>query len=157
MEILNYLAVNATSDTQCTIGNTTITKLFQILKTNKAFSPDKLNPALLKQALSELNLLAVLSVHNYSIFLLQSSAVPNQWKIANITSVWKKKDQQTQRATIDQYPREVSGKKHFSKPKQFSTFDKHINSLSILLPPWWFYCKLIAHWYIHGLLMKAKR
>lgn len=87
MEILNYLAVNATSDTQCTLGNTTITKLFQILKTNKAFSPDKLNPALLKQALSELNLLAVLSVHNYSVFLLQSSAVPNQWKIANITSV----------------------------------------------------------------------
>lgn len=51
MEILNYLAVNATSDTQCTLGNTTITKLFQILKTNKAFSPDKLNPALLKQAI----------------------------------------------------------------------------------------------------------
>lgn len=135
MEILNYLTVNTTSDTQYTLGNTTITKLFQILKTNKAFSPDKLNPALLKQALSELNLLAVLSVHNYSIFLLQSSAVPNQWKIANITSVWKKKDQQTQRATIDQYPREVSGKKHFSKPKQFSTFDKHINSLSIWHPP----------------------
>lgn len=135
MEILNYLTVNTTSDTQYTLGNTTITKLFQILKTNKAFSPDKLNPALLKQALSELNLLAVLSVHNYSIFLLQSSAVPNQWKIANITSVWKKKDQQTQRATIDQYPREVSEKKHFSKPKQFSTFDKHIHSLSIWHPP----------------------
>lgn len=50
MEILNYLAVNATSDTQCT-QYTTITKLFQILKTNKAFSPDKLNPALLKQAI----------------------------------------------------------------------------------------------------------
>lgn len=134
MEILNYLAVNATSDTQCTLGNTTITKLFQILKTNKAFSPDKLNPALLKQALSELNLLAVLSVHNYSIFLLQSSAVPNQWRMANIISVCKRKDQQTQRATIDQYPREVSGKKHFSKPKQFSTFQQHINSLSIWLP-----------------------
>lgn len=134
MEILNYPAVNTTSDTQCTLGNTTITKLFQILKTNKAFSPDKLNPALLKQALSELNLLAVLSVHNYSIFLLQSSAVPNQWKIANIISVCKRKDQQTQRATIDQYPREVSGKKHFSKPKQFSTFKQHINSLSIWLP-----------------------
>lgn len=38
-------------DTQYTLGNTTITKLFQILKTNKAFSPDKLNPALLKQAI----------------------------------------------------------------------------------------------------------
>lgn len=67
MEILNYLAVNTTSDTQCTLGNTTITKLFQILKTNKAFSPDKLNPALLKQALSELNLLAVLSVRCITI------------------------------------------------------------------------------------------
>lgn len=108
MEILNYLAVNATSDTQCTLGNTTITKLFQILKTNKAFSPDKLNPALLKQALSELNLLAVLSVHNYSIFLIQSSAVPNQWKIANIITVCKRKDQQTQRATTDQYLCSVS-------------------------------------------------
>ena len=58
----------------------------QILNTNKATGPDNLNPMLLKQASSELAY-PLTKLFNLS---LQSSTVPNQWKIANVTPVYKK-------------------------------------------------------------------
>ena len=57
----------------------------QNLNTSKASGPDNINPTLFKQATTELSL-----AHLFN-FSLQQSSVPQQWKIANVTPVHKKR------------------------------------------------------------------
>ncbi len=71
-----------------TIGEHEVQKYLNSLDINKSTGPDSLSPRLLKELRQQI-LKPLTSIYNHTV---QSSKVPHDWKLANVTPIFKKGD-----------------------------------------------------------------